>query len=130
MSKGILIVEDEIILAMDLKYLLQDLGYEVEGFAFSGHDAILQARDKAPALVLVDIKLHGYMDGIEAARYIKEHLGIPIVFITGNTDEATRTRALSVVSPEGYLEKPVNLQRLQSTIKDALERAGGTAEPH
>ncbi len=116
----VLIVEDEIILAMDMKFFLEDRGYRVEGIAFSGHDAIIQAEEKRPDISLVDIKLQGYMDGIEAAKYLQGNLGIPVIFVTGNTDQSTMDRALAI-GPSGYLQKPINENILTDTIEQAIK---------
>jgi CheY-like chemotaxis protein len=116
---AILIVEDEIILAMDMQLAIEDMGYKVAGIAFSGYDAILKADEVRPALVLVDIKLQGPMDGIEAARRIIHDRRVPIVFVTGNTDESTKQRALAI-GPAAYLQKPVDDVRLRGVIEKAL----------
>lgn len=126
MAASILIVEDEIILAMDIKYLLEDRGYQVQAIAFSGHDALMQAQQRRPDLVLVDIKLEGYMDGIEAAKYIIEKLDIPVVFVTGNSDQATKDRALKI-HPAGYLQKPINEDELYEVVRDVLQSKDGSA---
>jgi CheY-like chemotaxis protein len=127
MPATILIVEDEVILAMDIDLALRDLGYEVAGIAFSGHDAVMQAAHKRPDLVLVDIKLKGYMDGIDAARLIQKRYHIPVIYITGNTDEKTMARALKT-QPAGYLRKPVSDSMLRKAIENALETDGGRGE--
>lgn len=118
MAYSILIVEDEIILAMDMQLALEGMGYTVAGIAFSGYDAILKAEEVHPSVALVDIKLQGPMDGIEAARHLLNELKVPVIFVTGNTDESTHCRALSV-GPSAYLQKPVD----EYLLKDALEKA-------
>ena len=116
----ILIVEDEAIVAMDLKLHLQDLGYGVSGLASSGEEAIALAGSLKPALVLMDISLGTGMDGIEAARHVQA-LGIPVVFLTAFADDATLARAKDA-APYGYLLKPFDERSLHSTIEMALYR--------
>jgi len=119
MKNKILIVEDELILAQDVKRKLEGFGYDVVGIAFSGYDALLLVQDLKPDLMLVDITLQGHMDGIEVAKRIKDEHHIPIVFVTGNTDTNTRERALGI-DPEGYLGKPVDVEVLRETIERVL----------
>ena len=88
MNERILIVEDEAITALDLKYSLEELGYEVIDTVDTGQDAIDTAAETIPDVVLMDIKLKGDMEGIEAAEVISE-LRIPIVYLTANTDTDT-----------------------------------------
>jgi PAS domain S-box-containing protein len=118
----ILIVEDEAIVAMDLKLHLQDLGYAVAGLASNGEEAIVMAERKRPDLVLMDISLGSGMDGIEAARQVQA-IGVPVVFLTAYADEATLTRAKDS-GPYGYLLKPFDERALHSTIEMALYRHG------
>lgn len=118
--ESILIVEDEIILAMDMQMMLEGLGYKVAGIAFSGYDAILRAEEMMPSVVLVDIKLQGPMDGIEAAKHIMHELKIPVIFVTGNTDQGTKQRALQI-GPAAYLQKPIDEAPLRSAIESALK---------
>ena len=116
----ILIVEDEAIVAMDLKLQLQDLGYGVVGMASSGEEAIALAGRLRPNLVLMDISLGAGMDGIEAAHHAQA-LGIPVVFLTAFADETTLARAKDS-GPYGYLLKPFDERTLHSTIEMALYR--------
>ena len=88
MNERILIVEDEAITALDLKYSLEELGYEIVDTVDTGQDAIDTAAETVPDVVLMDIKLKGDMEGIEAAEVISE-LRIPIIYLTANTDTDT-----------------------------------------
>ena len=115
----ILIVEDERITAMETQGQLLMFGYDVLPLAFSGKDAIQKSEEFRPDLVLMDIKLKGDMDGIEAAEYIHSRLGIPIVYMTAFADEKTLQRAKKT-QPYGYLIKPFKMEELQSTIEMAL----------
>lgn len=121
----ILVVEDEQIVALDIKAMLQRLGYAVTGLAPTGEAAISRAELTRPDLVLMDIKLRGEMDGVEAGKVIKERFGIPVIYLTANTDHETYERAMAT-GPLGYLQKPFELEVLAATIARALEqiRAG------
>lgn len=115
----ILIVEDETIVALDLKNTLTILGYDVVGMATSGLQAVEKAKKERPDLVLMDIILKGEMDGIQTARAIRSHLNIPIIFLTACVDEKTLQRA-KVTEPFGYLIKPFEERELHSHIEIAL----------
>ncbi|MFZ1375115.1 MAG: response regulator [Geothrix sp.] len=116
----ILIVEDEAIVAMDLRLHLQELGYAVSGLASTGEEALAMAASTRPALVLMDISLGAGMDGIEAARHMQA-MGLPVVYLTAFADETTLTRAKES-GPYGYLLKPYDERTLHSTIEMALYR--------
>jgi PAS domain S-box-containing protein len=115
----ILIVEDENIVAMDIKKRVEDLGYAVPHMAATGEDAIRKAEEIPPDLILMDIKLKGDMDGIEAAEKIREQFCIPFVYLTAYADEDTLDRAKRT-KPFGYIMKPVNDMELRSSIEIAL----------
>lgn len=117
----ILIVEDESIVALDIQNRLKRLGYTVTGFVASGEDAIVKAAEFQPDLVLMDIKLKGVMDGIDAAAKIKAQFGIPAIYLTAFADEATLQRAKET-EPLGYLIKPFEERELLATIRMALYR--------
>lgn len=117
----IAVVDDEMIVAKDLECILLRLGYEVSGTAPSGQEAIAMANSLKPDLVLMDIRLRGELDGIEAARQIQHQLDVPIVYVTAYADEATLERARET-HPYGYLVKPVQENALRSTVSIALNR--------
>ena len=96
MGKRILIVEDEIVLAMALEKMLNAIGYEVIGIVTTGEEAIERSGREWPDLVAMDIRLAGKMDGIDAAARIEEISGAGIIFMTGYDDEGTRERALAL----------------------------------
>ena len=123
MSKvQILVVEDESIVAMDIKNRLQLLGYAVPAIAFSGEQAVSKAKDNLPDLILMDIKLKGDMDGIDAAEEIKALYNIPVVYLTAYADDNTVKRA-KITEPFGYLLKPFEERELHTTIEMALYKA-------
>ncbi|HWQ65930.1 MAG TPA: response regulator [Methanospirillum sp.] len=118
----ILIVEDEMVISLEIAGTLRRLKYEVAGQAITGADAIRLAGEADPDLVLMDIRLKGEMDGIEAARVIREQYDIPVIFLTAHSDEGTLERAISV-SPSGYLIKPFKDRELYSTIELAIHKS-------
>lgn len=115
----ILIVEDEAIVAADLAGKLQQLGYEVAGIAAAGEKAITQAGSLRPQLVLMDIKLEGPMDGIEAAEVIRRRHDVPVIYLTAHSDVATLSRA-KLTGPFGYILKPFEERELATQIELAL----------
>ncbi len=115
----ILIVEDEKIVALDLKGSLKILGYEVVGTACSGPEAIAKALETRPDLVLMDIILKGEMDGIQASEAIRSQMNIPVIFLTACADDKTLERA-KVTEPFGYLLKPFEERELHGHIEVAL----------
>ena len=110
-----LIVEDEFFISLHTKSLLQSLGHAVVGIAVSANEAVRRAERERPDVVLMDIRLVGPRDGIDAAEEISRRLGITSIFITANTDPRTRARA-EAVAPLGFLEKPLTEHRLQSGL--------------
>jgi PAS domain S-box-containing protein len=117
----ILIVEDEVIVAWDIKETLEKLGHTVVDLAISGAEAIQSATNDRPDLVLMDIRLDGEMDGIATGDEIYRRLKIPVVYLTAHADEFTLERATKT-NPFGYIIKPFHSQSLQSTVKVALQR--------
>jgi len=115
----ILIVEDEGILAEGLKKRLTALGYTVTGIAARGEEAIAKAGQTRPDLVIMDIRLKGEMDGIEAAQVIRERFDIPVVYLTAYSDQQTLDRA-KITEPYGYICKPVEERELHINIEIAL----------
>lgn len=118
---SVLVVEDEQIVALDLQERLEQLGYHVPATLATGSDAIKKALELKPALVLMDIKLKGDIDGIEAAARIHEHLDVPIVYLTAFGDEPTVRRAEST-EPYGYVLKPFKERELKIALEMALFR--------
>ncbi len=119
MKKQILIVDDERIVAEDIKISLQRLGYSVPGTAISGEEAVKKAEDMQPDLVLMDIVLAGEMDGIEASALIRSRLEIPVVYLTACSDQKTLKKA-KITDPFEYIIKPYEDKYLQVTIEMAL----------
>ena len=115
----ILVVDDEAIVAENIRSKLEGLGYEVCAVAPSGEEAVREAERKGPDLVLMDIRLRGEMDGVEAALEIGDRFDIPIVYLTAYADERTLARA-KIANPYGYILKPFGVRELNSIIEIAL----------
>lgn len=119
MSKaGVLIVEDEAITAMELRNIVESSGYEVLSIAHSGEDAIKEAITLKPDVILMDIILQGKMDGVEAARKIKEFLDIPVLYLTAL--ETVDLNRLKSTKGAGYLVKPISEMELMNNIELVL----------
>ncbi len=117
----ILIVEDERIVAEDVKTKLEHVGYAVAGIVNSGEESVKKAEILKPDLVLMDIVLEGKMDGIEAAAEILSKLNIPVVYLTAYSDKKTLKKA-KVTEPFGFIIKPFEAQDLFTSIEMALYR--------
>ena len=117
--KKILIVEDEILEAMFLGKLLELWGYEIGETATSGEEALKESGIQNPDLVLMDIYIHGKINGIEAAGKIHSQFGIPVIFMTGYSDEETRQKAYTA-HPAGYFVKPLDYDKLKETLMSIM----------
>lgn len=123
----ILIVEDEALVALDMAMILNAAGYQIIGTKPTGDSALAalktaEAENLLPDLILMDIALRGTLDGIETTKQIKTaYAGIPIVFVTGQADPATRARA-ETTSPAGYLLKPFTPEQLVGYVNGVLTR--------
>ncbi len=117
----ILIVEDERIIAIDMRHRLERLGYEVVGLVDNADDALAYAVAENPDLILMDIRLKGERDGLEAAETIRQARDIPVVYTTSYTDDDTLTRAKSSQAM-GYIVKPYKDREVLIAIEMALFR--------
>lgn len=115
----ILIVEDEAILALDLRAQLQQEGYRVVGIAPSGERALSLFAEHRVDLVLCDISIKGEIDGIETARQLLDQRPVPLIYLTAFSDAATLERARQT-TPASYLVKPVSLSQLRVAIELAI----------
>ena len=115
----ILIAEDEAIVAEDLSQTLSEFGYQIVGIAYKGEEAVRMAEESLPALILMDIKLAGHMDGIQAAEQIRIKFDIPVIFITAYEEEDVLRRAKQT-QPYGYLTKPFSNHILKIIIETTL----------
>jgi PAS domain S-box-containing protein len=120
-SARIAVVEDEIIIAADIRNILLKEGYDDAAILHSGEEAVEKIPEMKPDLVLMDIILGGTIDGIEASLRIREKIDVPIVFLTAHFDQKTLDRAKQT-GPHGYILKPVNRNEIISTIETVLYR--------
>lgn len=118
---SVLIVEDEALVAHNLRAGLQTCGYAVAGIAESGERAIALAEETRPSVVLMDIRLPGAVNGIDAARRIWDRMQIPIVFLTAYTDDETLDQ-VGATEHYGYVAKPARIEAVQAAIELALSR--------
>jgi len=120
-----MVVEDESIVAEDMKTMLEGFGYAVPAVAFSGEEAVQKACEMPLDLVLMDIVLKGRMSGVEAVERIRAQCDIPVVYVTAYADEKTVRRA-KITEPFGYLLKPLR-QRITDSYRDRpLQTSDGT----
>lgn len=124
----ILVVEDERITGEDIKMGLESAGYTVPSIVSSGEEAIQEVEKFLPDLVLMDIRLNGEMDGIEAAENIRSRFKIPVIYLTAFSDENTVKRAKEtqpsgfiIKKPFGFLHKPFDDNELQTAIEITLK---------
>ncbi len=129
MSKKILIVEDEPLLADDIEAILQDNGYDVVGIASDGGHGLKMIGELAPDLVLLDISLEGDIDGIMVAEKINEQFSIPFVFLTSHTDKLTINR-VKRTNPAGFVVKPFTTKSVLTNVEIALFRTPSAPAVH
>jgi CheY-like chemotaxis protein len=118
---NIMVVEDEGVVSIDIQNMLRKAGYNIAAVAYRGEEAVKKAELTNPDLVLMDIGLKGEIDGIEAAKRIRESLQIPVVFLTGFADQVTVAKAQEV-NPSGFIIKPINEEELQKTLDEILKK--------
>jgi PAS domain S-box-containing protein len=121
LERRIVVVEDEAIVAMDLEVQLEAIGYRVVAQFSRGEDAATEAPALAPDVILMDIRLAGTMDGIEAARRIRESIDVPIVYLTAHSDDDTFGRARAT-EPAAYVLKPFDRRSLRAALDLGLFR--------
>ena len=122
MPARILIVEDDQIIAADLRLKVQGIGHEVIGIAISGEEAIGLAERCKPDLVLMDIQLDTAMNGLDAARIIQERTGASIIFVTAFPSAAVRGESVGRSGEGIYLAKPFSRVQLEAAVDSALGR--------
>lgn len=120
-QEKILIVDDEVVVAEDIRRQLRSLGYTVVGVVSSGSEAVRLAGEHRPDLILMDVKLKGPIDGIDAARTIHAQYSIPVIYLTAFSDEDTLERARQTL-PLAYLIKPFVSSDLRAALELALFR--------
>ncbi len=119
----IVIVEDEYIVALDIRSFLERSGYSIAGMFSSGEELLERFLELKPDLILMDIKIRGNLDGVETARLVHERHKTPVVLLTAFADDETIARA-KITQPFGYIIKPYEERELKTAIEIALYRAG------
>jgi two-component system, response regulator PdtaR len=122
-SKGrtILIAEDDFLIAMQAEMALRDAGFTVSGIATTAEEALALAKQHQPALVVMDVRLAGQRDGIEAAWDLFRELGVRCVFATAHDDVQMRARA-EPFAPLGWLAKPYTMPSLVKLVREAVSK--------
>jgi two-component system, response regulator PdtaR len=123
LGKTVLIVEDEYLIALGLSAQIQDMGLEVCATADTADGAVTQAAMHRPAIILMDVRLRGERDGIDAALAIHDSVGSKIIFITGSREQKTIDR-IGQGRPFALLFKPISDRQLQVTVSEAMQAAG------
>jgi len=118
--KRILIVEDDMIIQMFLNTIITSLGFDVVGEARTCEQALQKVKDLEPEIILMDIGIAGDKDGIITTQLINETHDIPVLFLTGNSDESTLNRAKEV-NPAGFVFKPINEVHLRTKLFELNE---------
>ena len=115
-TKRVLIVEDDMIISLVIENMVKELGHEVVGKATSGSDAIELALENKPDLILMDIRLKGEMDGIEAVKEIKENITTSVIYLTGNSDRVNYDRAKATECVD-LITKPFTINDLTKSFE-------------
>lgn len=114
-NKKVLIVEDEMIISLMLEQMVVQMGHKVVGKATSGEVAVKQALEVQPEVILMDIRLQGNMDGVEAISQIQEKINVSVIYITGNTDQMYKKRVKETQYLD-FLIKPVTQHQLSHSL--------------
>jgi two-component system, LytTR family, response regulator LytT len=118
----ILIVEDELIVAEDIKNQLSKIGYDIAGIASSYSEAIKIIGNKMPDLVIIDIIIRGQKSGIDLGRYLRNETSIPFIYLSSHSDKNTLEQAKDT-HPDAYLLKPYRVESLFASIEVAIGNA-------
>jgi DNA-binding NarL/FixJ family response regulator len=117
----ILVVEDDFLIALQTEAALAEAGFKVIGNATTAEEAVALAKEQQPCLAVMDIRLAGERDGIDAARELFRELGVRCIFATAHDDPHTRLRA-EPYAPLGWLAKPYTMGSLVTLVLEALSR--------
>ncbi len=120
----ILIAEDEFMLTMLLEHILNRNGFNDLHFVKTGDDAVTKAKEVNPSLILMDIFLEGSIDGIDAVQEIRNFNMAPVIYITGNSDYLTKSRAMDT-GPSSYIVKPIDPEELMELVQEKLKNSNG-----
>lgn len=115
----IMIAEDEAVIALRLEQMLERMGYDVPGIAYSGEEALEKARYLEPDLILMDILMPGELDGIDVAQMVKSELNIPVIFLTAFAEDTVIERAKKA-EPFGYILKPIQDREIKAAVEVAF----------
>ena len=118
--KNIMVVEDDYIIALDIKKSVRGFGYDVPVVVHSGEEAIAAARKLKPDLILMDIMLDGKLNGLEAGKVIWQNCKVPIIYITSYFDDSTINSEVKPSFNYDYLIKPFNVSDLKMKIENFL----------
>lgn len=121
LTRSVLVIEDEAVVALFLSDLLSELNYEVCAVTATGRQAIELAAHHRPALAMVDVRLKGDLDGLDTAHALNSQFGIPSILLSGDPD-ALRSAHSKGVSPLAVLNKPYTPEQLESVLADAFAR--------
>jgi len=119
MAVRVFIVEDEVLVAENLRADLQDLGFIVSGHAISSNECIALLEQLETDVILMDIQIKGERNGIELATLLNQSLSIPIIYLTSNTDPITMRKALAT-KPHSFISKPYTIKDVQAAIEIAF----------
>lgn len=119
MEKTILIAENEAIVAIDLKYILEKMGYDVLAMVHTGEEAIEKVRETIPAMVITSVHLSGKIDGIETVKHIRNNHDMPVVYITSHSDSSTLQTIKKMENVE-LIFKPFSEDEVSSTVEHAF----------
>lgn len=123
----VLIVEDEMIVAKDISYYLEELGCEVCGILMEGEQVLPSLDREVPDIVLMDIMLKGKLDGVSTVHLIRKHYNIPIIYLTANTDDQSFELA-KATQPFAFIEKPFKKKILKRTFELLIEQISNESE--
>jgi len=123
LKKSVLIVEDEYLISLGLTAQIEDMGLKVCATADSADAAVIQAETHRPAIILMDVRLRGDRDGVDAAQAIFHTVGSKIIFITGSREQRTIDR-IDQDHPFALLFKPISDKQLHAAVNDAMRAAG------
>ena len=124
LKKSVLIVEDEYLISLGLTAQIEDMGLKVCATADSADAAVIQAQTHRPAIILMDVRLRGERDGVDAAQTIFHTVGSKIIFITGSREQKTIDR-IDQDHPFAVLFKPISDKQLHAAVNDAMRAVLG-----
>lgn len=126
----IFIVEDDKLLSFVEERLVKKLGYKLAGKAANGEQAIEKVKEEDPDLIIMDVRLDGSIDGIEAMKEIRKFSSVPVIFLSGDSKDETKSRIQEVSNCVNYLVKPVNADDLRKPLKSVFEDSPKKAAPN